>query len=60
MLARAQVVSTVAPGAVFVPMHDPRTNLLTFPAFDPHSRQPADKHAAVEVGRPLPGEVDHG
>lgn len=48
--ARAQVVPSVAPGQVFLPMHDPQTNRLTFPAFDPSSRQPAYKYSAVEVG----------
>lgn len=36
-------------GAVFLPMHDSRVNILTFPSFDPHSREPSYKHAAVEV-----------
>jgi anaerobic selenocysteine-containing dehydrogenase len=48
--ARALVTSNVQPGQVFLPMHDPATNQLTMPSFDPHSRQPAYKHAAVEVG----------
>lgn len=50
--ARAFVTATVRPGEVFLPMHDPRVNRLTMPSFDPHSRQPAYKHAAVHV-RPL-------
>ena len=33
-------------------MHDEATNVLTMPSFDPHSRQPSYKHAAVTV-RPL-------
>jgi assimilatory nitrate reductase catalytic subunit len=32
-------------------MHHAATNRLTFPAFDPVSRQPAYKYAAVEVER---------
>jgi assimilatory nitrate reductase catalytic subunit len=56
VLARAQVVATVGRGQVFLPMHDARVNVLTYPAFDPHSRQPAYKHSAVEVGRPLAWE----
>lgn len=36
-------------GAVFLPMHDRRVNILTFPSFDPYSREPSYKHAAVEV-----------
>ena len=56
-LARAHVVPTVGAGQVFLPMHDPRTNMLTFPAFDPHSRQPAYKHSAVEVAHPKSWEL---
>jgi anaerobic selenocysteine-containing dehydrogenase len=56
VLAQAHVVASVGRGQVFLPMHDGRTNVLTFPAFDPHSRQPAYKHAAVEVGHPEPWE----
>jgi len=52
MQARAYVTPTVAPGQVFVPMHYPGTNRLTNPSFDPHSRQPSYKSAAVAV-RPL-------
>jgi assimilatory nitrate reductase catalytic subunit len=51
--AYARVGVTVAPGQVFLPMHDPRTNVLTLTAVDPHSRQPAYKWAAVDV-RPAP------
>jgi anaerobic selenocysteine-containing dehydrogenase len=50
--AVAQPTPTVAPGQVFLPMHEEATNVLTFPRVDPHSRQPAYKHAAVSV-RPL-------
>ena len=37
---------------MFVPMHYPETNRLTAASFDPHSRQPSYKHAAVEVRTP--------
>ncbi len=47
--ARAFVVPTVAPGQVFLPMHDESTNRLTLAAFDPESRQPAYKACAVRV-----------
>jgi assimilatory nitrate reductase catalytic subunit len=47
--ARAVVTPTVQPGHVFVPMHYSSANRLTFPAFDPHSRQPSYKHCAVAV-----------
>jgi len=51
--ALAVVTPIVQPGQVFMPMHFPEVNVLTFPAFDPHSRQPAYKAAAVAVS-PLP------
>ena len=51
MEARAYVTPTVAPGQVFVPMHYAGTNLLTNASFDPYSRQPSYKHAAVAVRR---------
>ncbi|MDB5048978.1 MAG: nitrate reductase [Fibrobacteres bacterium] len=47
--ARASVASTVQPGHLFMPMHDVEVNRLTFPSFDPHSRQPSYKHCAVNV-----------
>jgi len=47
--AVAQPTPTVEPGQVFLPMHEEGTNVLTFPRVDPHSRQPAYKHAAVAV-----------
>ena len=47
--ARAFVTQTVKPGHVFVPMHFETMNQLTFPAFDPHSRQPSYKHCAVQI-----------
>lgn len=49
MTARAFVTHGVQPQHVFVPMHYARTNQLTFPAYDPESRQPAYKHCAVDV-----------
>jgi assimilatory nitrate reductase catalytic subunit len=47
--ARAHLTATVAAGQAFLPMHHPDVNRLTFPSFDPHSRQPAYKLSAVEV-----------
>jgi anaerobic selenocysteine-containing dehydrogenase len=47
--ARAAVASTVQPGQLFMPMHDVEVNRLTFPSYDPHSRQPSYKHCAVRV-----------
>jgi assimilatory nitrate reductase catalytic subunit len=48
---RAFITHVVPLGQVFVPMHSALTNRLTFPAFDPHSRQPAYKGCAVSVQR---------
>jgi anaerobic selenocysteine-containing dehydrogenase len=47
--ARAFVTSTVQPGQVFMPMHYDTMNRLTFPSFDPYSRQPAYKACAVRI-----------
>jgi assimilatory nitrate reductase catalytic subunit len=47
--ARALVRETVREGEIFLPMHDAATNRLTYPAFDPYSRQPSYKHCAVRV-----------
>ena len=45
----AYVVATVRQGHLFMPMHYRETNQLTYPVFDPHSRQPGYKHCAVSV-----------
>jgi assimilatory nitrate reductase catalytic subunit len=47
--ARACVTPTVGAGRVFMAMHDASVNLLTFPAFDPYSRQPSYKFSAVDI-----------
>ncbi|RXK56687.1 nitrate reductase [Oleiharenicola lentus] len=47
--ALAVVTAIVQPGQVFMPMHFPEVNCLTFPAYDPHSRQPAYKACAVAL-----------
>jgi assimilatory nitrate reductase catalytic subunit len=47
--ALALVTSTVQPGQVYLPMHFDTVNRLTFPSFDPHSRQPSYKACAVRV-----------
>ncbi len=49
--AFAVVTPTVQPGQLFMPMHFAAVNLLTFPSFDPHSRQPSYKACAVAVSR---------
>ncbi len=51
LTACVQITATVRPGQVYLPMHDFATNRLTFPAFDPHSRQPSYKFCAVSVQR---------
>ncbi len=47
--ANAQLTPTVNPGEVFVPMHYEVVNQLTYPSFDPYSRQPSYKHCAVKI-----------
>ncbi len=46
---KAMVKDSVRPGTVFLPMHYPEGNYLTYPLFDPHSRQPAYKFGAVKI-----------
>jgi assimilatory nitrate reductase catalytic subunit len=47
--ATAFITTTVQVGHVFIPMHYAVANELTFPAFDPYSRQPSYKACAVSV-----------
>jgi assimilatory nitrate reductase catalytic subunit len=47
--ATAFITNTVQAGQLFIPMHYPPANALTFSAVDPHSRQPAYKACAVRV-----------
>lgn len=47
--AQASVTEIVQPGHVFLPMHFAEVNRLTFPSYDPHSRQPSYKACAVTV-----------
>ena len=49
--AIALVTPTLQPGQIFLPMHFGTVNRLTFPSFDPHSRQPSYKACAVAVAR---------
>jgi assimilatory nitrate reductase catalytic subunit len=49
--ARAFVTHSVQPGQLFIPMHYETMNRLTFPSFDPYSRQPSYKACAVRVER---------
>lgn len=45
----AFVTATVGRGRVFMPMHYPETNKLTYPSFDKYSKQPSYKHCAVRI-----------
>jgi assimilatory nitrate reductase catalytic subunit len=47
--ARAVPSYHVQEGQVFISMHYEECNYLTFPAFDPYSRQPSYKACAVQV-----------
>jgi len=47
--ATAFITGTVQPGQVFLPMHYATANQLTFPSFDPYSRQPSYKACAVKI-----------
>jgi assimilatory nitrate reductase catalytic subunit len=49
--ATAHLTTTVRPGQLFLPMHFPEVNQLTYPAYDPHSRQPSYKACAVALER---------
>ncbi|WP_081942211.1 molybdopterin oxidoreductase family protein [Spirochaeta lutea] len=52
----ALVEDAVAPGQIFMPMHYPPTNWLTYPSFDPHSFEPSYKFAAVRLSAVGPQE----
>lgn len=47
--AQAVISPSVQRGQCFMPMHYDEVNDLTFPAFDPHSRQPSYKACAVRL-----------
>jgi anaerobic selenocysteine-containing dehydrogenase len=49
--AAAMLTPTVKQGQIFMPMHFASVNQLTFPAVDPHSRQPSYKACAVRLER---------
>ncbi|MDB6025201.1 MAG: narB 2 [Verrucomicrobiales bacterium] len=49
--AYAFITYTIQSGQAFIPMHYPAVNRLTFPAFDPYSRQPSYKACAVDISR---------
>ncbi len=50
--AVAAITPTIQAGQVFLPMHFAGVNRLTFPSFDPHSRQPSYKACAVRIEKP--------
>ena len=47
--AKVLVTATIQPGQIFIPMHYATMNQLTCASFDPHSRQPSYKFAAVRL-----------
>lgn len=47
--ARAKITENIQAGQVFMPMHYEQTNDLTVSSFDPYSRQPSYKYAAVSI-----------
>ncbi|UUO09242.1 nitrate reductase [Blastopirellula sp. J2-11] len=49
--AHANLTAAVQRGQVFMPMHWETVNQLTFAEFDPYSRQPSYKNAAVRLRR---------
>ncbi len=46
---KAFITTSVKPQQIFIPMHYADTNKLTFPSFDPYSRQPSYKSCAVNL-----------
>ena len=50
----AKIDTGIPPGQVFLPMHYEEVNVLTYPAFDPFSRQPAYKMGAVNLQKADP------
>jgi assimilatory nitrate reductase catalytic subunit len=49
VVMQAFITNTVSSGQVFIPMHSPLTNQLTFEAVDPYSRQPSYKFTRVAL-----------
>ncbi len=49
VVVKAMIKDSVRPGFIFLPMHYPEANFLTYPAFDPYSGQPGYKFGAVKV-----------
>ncbi|HEY3862741.1 MAG TPA: molybdopterin oxidoreductase family protein [Verrucomicrobiae bacterium] len=51
LIAKAFVTAAIQRGQLFIPMHYAQVNGLTFPAFDPYSRQPSYKACAVCIDK---------
>jgi anaerobic selenocysteine-containing dehydrogenase len=49
--ARAFPTPTIKKGQIFLPMHYKKTNPLTHPSFDPHSRQPNYKSCSIAISK---------
>jgi assimilatory nitrate reductase catalytic subunit len=49
LVANPVVNRSVKPGQVFIPMHYDGVNRLTYPSFDPYSKQPSYKACAVKL-----------
>ncbi len=46
---RAKITANIPSGQLFMPMHYLQTNNLTIASFDPYSKQPSYKYAAVNI-----------
>lgn len=51
--ARTHLSTSMRLGEVYLPMHEGNVNRLTYPSFDPYSRQPSYKACAVAVAKVL-------
>lgn len=51
--AHAHLSTSMRLGEVYLPMHEGNVNRLTFPSYDPYSRQPSYKACAVSVAKVL-------
>jgi len=51
LIADALISPNIQRGQVFIPMHYEEINKLTYPSFDPYSKQPSFKYSAVKILR---------